>query len=64
MSAVAVGDLVIDGAGRAGIVVGQADRPDDAWLSIQRDHRMRACRGDDWWSVYPLTGGADRKSVG
>jgi hypothetical protein len=51
------GDLIRDNYGRLGIVLWESARPQDSWLEIQNDARMRSVGSCRWWAVAPLSGG-------
>ena len=50
-------DLIRDNYGRLGIVLWEASTPDESWLKIQKDSRMRSVGACRWWSVALLIGG-------
>ena len=57
MTNLAIGDVIIDNLGRAGIVFSVERRPTVEWINQQEDVRMSRAAGP-WWNVLPLSGGA------
>ena len=52
------GDLIVDGHDRKGIVFEKIEKPDQDWLDLQNDPRMRTHQDSPWWKICPLTGGS------
>lgn len=40
-----------------GIVLWETSAPDESWLKIQKDSRIRSVGACQWWTVAPLIGG-------
>jgi hypothetical protein len=56
--AIQPGALVVDAYGRRGIVWKEDEQPEEWWLDAQNDQGLRECADDQWWLVFPLSGGA------
>ena len=52
-------DLIRDNHGREGIVIERAKTPSRAWISDQKDQRVRSLSlRPTWWRVFCVSGGS------